>query len=510
MVQAEALQHLQEPVITIEASALIEELTRLRQPLPPCVIDINDGLRLLSGRSRKDGGEKQWRPWKRLAAATEHKAVINAYRKAFESQLQLCDEEQVTLTLQIVADALVVAWDALVDELHRAGELDRFMRLEVPVAQIFYKRQALGIGVDTRRLEAAHREAKAEKYKSYIEIASQTNVSPTGMTFRNVDKYLDLTDAAYLGFARDFASIEDYFRLASGFSKFASAFFSYVRSDRDVNIISRLYGSDSRAYPRFQPQGTVTSRILVSDPYLQQLRRKHRGILTADKGFGLAYLDYRQFEPGVLAGLSGDPALTAAYNSKDLYTTLAEALFPDQIVPDARNLCKRMFLGFCYGMSKDHIATVVAGPGADAEAVGEMLSRVNTFFGRFTALEAFKRDTEEQLSQSGFVQTLFGNRRSRTHSGKLQPEERRWAVSQVVQGNASLIFKEALLRLQERFGPNAIVLPMHDAVLMQFETGEVRKSTSDASALMKAAFEHRFPAINAKVSTERFAPDLRN
>jgi DNA polymerase I-like protein with 3'-5' exonuclease and polymerase domains len=502
-VEPAALKDLEFPVVTLDASALIEDLLRLNVQIPVEIVDAIEALRLLSGRSKKDGGEKFWLPWTRLRTEAEDRTALSRFREAFQSSA-IMDPEQLGHVLEVTARALAGMWTKIVDDLRTHGEYDRFLRIEVPAAQIFYERQRSGIAIDQRKLITAHGSAKREKYQAYIQVAQQTQVSPTGMTFRNVDKYLGRTDAAYLQFAADYVSIEDYFRMAADFSVFAREFVRYVRADRDVAILSRLFGAE-RAHPRFHPHGTVTSRTLVSDPYLQQLRRKHREVVAPDKGFTLMYLDYRQFEPGILAGLSGDPALLAAYNSNDLYTALGQALFGEEQAHASRDLCKKMFLGFCYGMSKDHISTVVAGPQATVEEKAGMLARVNAFFGRYGALDEFKRGAEDGLAAAGFVETQLGNRRYRTSKGDLLPEERRWAISQTIQGNASLIFKEALLRLKQRFGGNATLLPMHDAVLMQFETGTARQGASEASDIMKRAFSHRLPHVKPKVSVERFA-----
>lgn len=504
MLEPAQMAELDRQVVTFDASAMIEDLVRVNARLPKTLIDITEALKLLSGTSKKDGGEKSWRHWSKLRACTDEKNKISLYRQAFEASIILA-EDQVSSMLEAAVKALSKAWQNILLELEASNESERFFSLEVPVAQLFYHRQAEGISIDQRRLLAAHAASKREKYQAYVRVAEQTQVSPTGMNFRNVERYVASTDAAYIGFASQFSSVEDYFRMAADFSSFARDFVLYIRADRDLKVLSRLLGS-ARAYPRFHPHGTVTSRVLVSDPYLQQLRRKYRDVIVADKGNGLAYLDFRQFEPGILAGLSDDAELLAAYNSKDLYTTLGEALFGMDAAPTSRDICKRLFLGFCYGMSKEHIATVVAGPGASRDQKSDMLGRVAEFFGRYEALDAFKTKTEQQLASDGFVMTLLGNRRYRTKAGALSPDERRWAVSQTIQGNASLVFKEALLQLRQRFGDESILLPMHDAVLMQFAVGTVRQSASEAGELMKQAFANRFPKVKPKVSVERFAP----
>lgn len=230
----------------------------------------------------------------------------------------------------------------------------------------------------------------------------------------------------------------------------------------------------------------------------------YRNVVAPDVGLGLTYLDFRQFEPGILAGLSQDQNLISDYNSRDLYTALANSLFEQEPNVDSRDLAKKMFLGFCYGMTKEHIAKVVAGPQSSEGDRAEVLGRVDVFFGRYESLQTFKDGVEGHLYEEGYIRTAVGNRRYRVQKGDLSNEEKRWAISQTIQGNASLIFKEALINLDKKFGSDAIVLPMHDAVLLQFERGTVRQKAAEASVIMKEAFTARLPNVLPKVSVERF------
>jgi DNA polymerase I-like protein with 3'-5' exonuclease and polymerase domains len=161
-------------------------------------------------------------------------------------------------------------------------------------------------------------------------------------------------------------------------------------------------------------------------------------------------------------------------------------------------------------MSQEHIAKVVAGPSATEADTVAMLERVQAFFSRYETLADFKHRTEDQLMRDGYVETAFGNRRYRVSEGRLTGNERRWAISQVIQGNASLVFKEAVRNLATQFGSSAVVLPMHDAVLMQFEVGTAREKASQASEIMREAFKSRFPQVTPRVSVERFALAAEN
>jgi DNA polymerase I-like protein with 3'-5' exonuclease and polymerase domains len=285
-------------------------------------------------------------------------------------------------------------------------------------------------------------------------------------------------------------------------SQFANDFLQFTDAERDERIIRRAMGLDGRVYPTFDVVGTVSSRIMVSDPNLQHLRRSYRGIVAADIGKRPIYLDYSQFEPGILAYLSGDAKMVAAYNEGDLYTALSQRVFGTS---EQRALSKQMFLAFCYGMTSERISGLVAKAG-DAGSALDCSQAVSGFFSSFPGLDEYRSRLAGELERQGHVSSLFGNCRWRTRKGPLAHEEKRWAVNQPIQATASLIFKEAMIRLAETFGNSSILLPMHDAVLLQFDDDETfGHRLVEAEALMLDAFHRRCPGVSAKVTAGPFA-----
>ncbi|MDB5498569.1 MAG: DNA-directed polymerase [Phenylobacterium sp.] len=256
------------------------------------------------------------------------------------------------------------------------------------------------------------------------------------------------------------------------------------------------------AHPIFNVMGTVSGRILVTDPFLQQLRRNYRGLIAADPNKRLAYLDYAQFEPGIMAYLAGDAGFLSAYNEGDVYEALSDRVFGSGA---ERSLAKRMFLAFSYGMTTERIATLVVGSDASDSNREACRHAVQAFFDTYPGLAQFRARMETQLAEDGFVASAFGNRRKRSNAGPLSRKEQRWAVNQPVQATASLVFKEALIDLAKRFGMQNILLPMHDAVLMQFDLAEYEEAVGEAQTMMIETFQRRCPTVIPRVVTSPFS-----
>ncbi len=378
------------------------------------------------------------------------------------------------------------------------------MTIEVPIQQVFWYRQLNGIALVREEWDRLKQRVKHEKYTAYLELAQVLGMSPSSLNFRNIADHLDGTDAEFLKDYGKSAYLEECFAIAQDESKFAKSFLSYMRARRDENTLIRVGVGEERVYPMFDCFGTVTGRIVVSDPTLQSLHRSHRGIVGADAGKVLLYCDFAQFEPGILASIANDSEFIQAYNTRDLYRELSQYLFANH---SQRKEAKRVFLSYIYGMPPGGIARLLCGPTPDENTIEKYKSQIEGFFHRFLGLPSLRQRVLDELQNAGKISSLFGNHRRRTTTDRLTAKEQQWALSQLIQGTASLIFKEALLGIVASLGPESILLPMHDAILMQIAPNEVERARSQVVSIMEAAFLKWCPQINVRVVTEPFASE---
>jgi len=464
-VNARELSDFPTHLLTYDLPALIDDLRRLKHAPPMHILDIGDALRLLVGRPKDEGGERLWNIWPLLKRRFADKIDADLFEHLALSRQSRPDPDKLSRLLEAAGEALAGLWENLVSRLKQQGEYDRLTTVEWPLQSAFAYRQFRGVRVDTDGASTLLERISAEKYAAYRRVAERLNKSPTGLNYWNVQRHLIDTDVAYLMDLDPGGQLQSAFEMAAIASPFAEAFVSLMKAGRDASIVRRALGGANRLFPVFHVLGTVSGRILVSDPYLQQLRRAYRSLIAADPHHRLIYLDYAQFEPGVLAGLSGDTRLITAYNDGDLYTALAQVLFGDST---QRPVAKRVFLAFSYGMTPDRIAIMLAGEAAAHER-GVYAAKIATFFDAFPDLARFRVSQQDALRTDGYVASLFGNRRVRTSTGEhLSLKEQRWALNQPVQSTASLIFKEALNGIIADFGVEPVILPVHDAVLLQF------------------------------------------
>jgi len=466
------------------------------------MIDIGDALRLRSGLSREQGGEKLWSVWSFINPEILEPADLERVRRLAESRELFPERSELGRLLQQTVKAMREVWRKTLEDLKQTQELERFLKIEVPVRQIFSFRQYQGLQLDSDAGVELIGAARNQKYTAFRELAKVLGYSPTGLSFHNIGDYLENTDASHLSQYAHSNQLEQYFKIAQYSSAFADSFLRFIKASRALSVLRTINYSVGRVYPAFDCFGTVTARILVVDPKLQQLPKQFRNVLAPDNGMSLWYFDFAQFEPGILACLAGDKEFIDYYQSLDVYTALSHAVFD---TATERDLCKSIFLAYCYGMTLDRISLLLARK-PELSGRGNLQLAMSQFFDSMPFLDKFRQLMQENLERDGFVATLLGDRRYRKRTGPLGEKEKRWALNQAVQGTASLVFKQALLDLAARFGPGSILLPMHDGILMQFDVDS--DPQADVESTMVSAFQRWCPAVKPRVSVGAFATKL--
>jgi DNA polymerase I-like protein with 3'-5' exonuclease and polymerase domains len=120
-------------------------------------------------------------------------------------------------------------------------------------------------------------------------------------------------------------------------------------------------------------------------------------------------------------------------------------------------------------------------------------------------IEKWKASIEDLLFHQGRIGTLFGNYRYRDVHGELNARERRWAVSQVVQGTGSLILKRAIIEIKKKLPEVSILLPMHDALLVEIPERSASEIVEELLTQLRRTFIEICPFVVPSVKVKSFA-----
>lgn len=385
-----------------------------------------------------------------------------------------------------IAMAISRMYLALCDQAVANSEWTRFLEIEVPVYRLVQKAMSVGIRIDATELSEKRRQAEHDYfyalkiYSAKHDMALETP-STSAIEERLVQSGFDLS-----GVSTDY--VLEFLPHADRFGEDTLELQEY---DATRRVLSSLTLSSDLARPVVDVFGSRTSRIHLRTPQLQNIRKKYRTIIAARPKLKLCYVDFDQYEVGIMAALSKDPELSALYSEGDMYELFATKNLG---LVGNRKAAKQLFLSYAYGMSRKALIDAAVSLGAERE-------RAKAAFRIFVKYEDWKKGIWKEFEQQGKISTINGNHFRRTRAGQLSSKEQRSAVSQVVQGTASLIFKKALLEVS-KLTDVAIILPMHDALL--FEHKHAATPNQVVAAFEKVMSEQLSNHIRGKASIGRF------
>jgi DNA polymerase-1 len=262
---------------------------------------------------------------------------------------------------------------------------------------------------------------------------------------------------------------------------------------------------DGRVHTSYHQAGAATGRLASSDPNLQNIPirtedgRRIRKAFVAPAGRKIVACDYSQIELRIMAHLSEDPALLAAFHGDaDIHRVTAAEIFsvaPEDVSADQRRYIKAVNFGLIYGMSAFGLAAQL---NIERTAAQQFIDR---YFTRYPGVAEYMRRTRELAREQGYVETVFGRRLFlpdiRAASGPRRAGAERAAINAPMQGTAADLIKLAMIAVQawlDREGLRTrLILQVHDELVLEAPDDEVARVVRELPALMTSVATLRVP-----------------
>ncbi|HWD29006.1 MAG TPA: DNA polymerase [Rhizomicrobium sp.] len=450
--------------------------------LPKMIIDL-DEFRISTSGNPEDRLARE--KYDVTAALEQHGAeqeVCSTYKRMFNKAIPFEPEAAAK-----AAAALAKMYLALLKYAAAEGEMERFFAVEVPVYRLLQSAMTAGIVIDSRQLSEMRSEAEHDYFTCLKEYSAKHD-----MPLETPDRSALEEKLRSESFELDDVSIEYLLEYVPHERDFGSDTMALQEADAARRVLGSLTLSTKNIRPVLDVFGSRTSRIHVRSPNLQNIPKKYRKIIASHEGAKLSYIDFDQYEVGIMAALSGDAELMKLYAAGDMYDLFATEHLG---LLESRKAAKQLFLSYAYGMSRKALVDAAFSLGVDR-------ARAKTAFRLFERYETWKKSVWADFKVNGRVGTLLGNHYRRERRGSLTGKEQRSAVSQVVQGMASLIFKRALLDVGGLIDVT-IILPMHDALLFEHRSADTPgKVVAVFANAMTTTLEGR---VKGKASVGAFA-----
>jgi len=260
-----------------------------------------------------------------------------------------------------------------------------------------------------------------------------------------------------------------------------------------------------RIHTSYHQAVAATGRLSSSDPNLQNIPirtaegRRIRQAFIAPPGFKLLAADYSQIELRIMAHLSGDEGLLAAFASdQDVHRATAAEVFGlslEAVTADQRRSAKAINFGLIYGMSAFGLAKQLGIERSQAQAY------VDRYFERYPGVRRYMDETRAGARRSGYVSTVFGRRLHlpdiNSRNNQVRQYAERSAINAPMQGTAADIIKRAMIEVAkwlEAEEPRArLIMQVHDELVVEVPEERTSEIGNNVARIMEGAAELRVP-----------------
>ena len=262
-------------------------------------------------------------------------------------------------------------------------------------------------------------------------------------------------------------------------------------------LVNRTTG---RIHTSFNQAVTATGRLSSTNPNLQNIpvreemgRRIRRAFIPSDSDHLLLSADYSQVELRLMAHLSGDESLIAAFaHGEDIHAATAAKLFNktlDEVTSEERRRAKTANFGIIYGISAFGLSQRLEIPRKEAKDI------IDGYFESYPKVKEYMDDVVAKAKEEGFVSTIFGRRRYlndiSSHNAVARGLAERNAVNAPIQGSAADIMKIAMINVHRRFAAEGIrskvILQVHDELVVDMLRSEQERVAAIVTECMESA-----------------------
>jgi len=428
--------------------------------------------------------------------------VLNPQRRSFDAEA-LCEEEGVEDFGRCPAMAVHMLAEKQRQEMHERDLDGVFYDLEMPLAYVLRDMEQEGFLVDAdvlrdmgvsfdgeiaRLSEEIHGEmGEAINLNSPKQLGEMLFVRMGLPAPKKTSKGYSTSAEVLEGLAEDYpvcAKILEYRK----YQKLRSTYIDSLIQLRDEN---------GRVHTRFDQVATATGRLSSSEPNLQNipvrtaLGREIRGAFIAKSGHVLVDADYSQIELRVLAHISGDETMIAAFRAdEDIHARTAAEVYGvpfDQVTGAMRSASKAVNFGIVYGISDFALAKNIGVSRAEARDF------MNRYFERYPGVKAYMEASVAEGREKGYAETLMGRRRylPELHSSNFNVRSfgERCAMNSPIQGTAADIIKLAMIRVHNELKKQGLqtrlILQVHDELILEAPEYEAAR----AAELLKDCME---------------------
>ena len=370
--------------------------------------------------------------------------------------------------------------------LDKTEQTELYRKIEFPLCRVLFEIEKEGFTVDVPALRAFSEKlgAMQSEYASriYLQAGIEFNI--------NSPKQLGAVLFERMGFPHAKKTKSGYSTSAEILEKLRPyhPIIGDILDFRQVGKLKSTYADglaaaadeNGRVHTSFRQALTATGRLSSIEPNLQNIpvrtelgRELRKFFIAKNENYTLIDADYSQIELRILAAISGDEAMSAAFrDGRDIHTATAMRVFgvsESDVSIELRKKAKAINFGILYGMGDFSLASDLHISRADARAY------IDSYLGAYPKVKQYLEDVVRRAKRDGFVMTYFGRRRyiPELSSGKKMEAAfgERVAMNSPIQGTAADIIKLAMVNIARRLSEGGydarLILQVHDELIIE-------------------------------------------
>lgn len=280
-----------------------------------------------------------------------------------------------------------------------------------------------------------------------------------------------------------------------------------LKSTYTDKLPTMINPTTKRIHTSYHQAGTATGRLSSSDPNLQNIPvrsaegRRVRQAFIAAPGCKIVAADYSQIELRIMAHLSEDPSLLAAFAAgQDIHRATAAEVFgtdTESVTVDQRRSAKAINFGLIYGMSAFGLARQLN--------IGrkQAADYIELYFQRYPGVQHYMNNIRHSAAEFGYVETYFGRRlylpEISSSNGMRRQAAERTAINAPMQGTAADIIKLAMISvddwLQNSDLESVIIMQVHDELVLEVPERELEIVSAGLAQRMELATSLKVPLV---------------
>jgi DNA polymerase-1 len=405
--------------------------------------------------------------------------------------------------------------ELLEKELHKRKLTHLLKEIELPLAKVLAGMERRGIYLDTPCLEKSSKEIL-----HHIKSLEQEIYQLAGQEFNlNSPKQMSEILFTKLGIrppkktATGHSTNADVLEGLQGDYPIAGKLLEYrtlekLRSTYLEILPQQINPKTQRIHCTFNQWVAATGRLSCQDPNLQnipvrtEVGRQIREAFRPEKtGWSYLAADYSQIELRLLAHLSEDPSLLAAFkNNEDVHAYTAAIMYgvPIQMVTkEMRHSAKAVNFGVIYGQQAFGLSQELG------ISVKEAAAFIDTYFKRYSKVKDYVEYTKEQARKTGKAVTYTGRERAipeiNSPNGQLRIAAERLAINTPLQGTAADLIKIAMLKIDKALEKEKtlgyMILQIHDELIFELPDFEIMTIEPIVRRIMEGVLELKVPLV---------------